>query len=47
VIGGGVKLAMDEEFLWMHSRKTVAELKDLEEDGVFTLPFMGLLVQMS
>ncbi|KAK2364732.1 replication factor A protein [Trifolium repens] len=44
VIGGGVKLAMDEEFLRMHSRKTVAELKDLEEDGVFTLPFMGLLI---
>ncbi|WJX45167.1 hypothetical protein P8452_32067 [Trifolium repens] len=37
IIGGGAKPSMDEEFLRMHSRKTVAELKNLEEDGVFTV----------
>ncbi|KAK2397210.1 replication protein A 70 kDa DNA-binding subunit E [Trifolium repens] len=37
VIGRGAKPSMDEEFLRMHSRKTITELKDLEEDGVFTV----------
>jgi hypothetical protein len=28
---------MEEEFLRMHSKKTIAELKDLQEDGLFTV----------
>ncbi|KAK2409929.1 replication protein A 70 kDa DNA-binding subunit B [Trifolium repens] len=37
IISGGGKPAMDEEFLRMHSKKTIAEMKDLQEDGLFTV----------
>ncbi|KAK2410313.1 replication protein A 70 kDa DNA-binding subunit B [Trifolium repens] len=37
ILSGGGKPPMEEEFLRMHSKKSIAELKDLQEDGLFTV----------
>ncbi|KAK2411272.1 replication protein A 70 kDa DNA-binding subunit B [Trifolium repens] len=37
VISGGGKPPVEEEFLRMHSKKSIAELNDLQEDGLFTI----------